>query len=73
MFIQACIHNDKDYIWYSLLNDNLQQEKSVICKNPLKNKKFTLYEYNNWLSDSPRFTFGDYKKNFINKKGAYTN
>ncbi len=51
--------NDKDAI--NQINSMIY-EHYIICKNPLKNKKMTLGEYNNWVSDSPKFTWGDYNK-----------
>lgn len=36
----------------------------TFTQNPLRiNKTFTLYQYNNWISISPRFTWGEYIKN----------
>ena len=66
MLSQTCVYPNKDNIWLTLSNHDCEQEKTVICKNPLKNKKFTLYEYNNWLNTNPKFTYGHYKKYSVN-------
>ena len=46
-----------------------------IVDNPLKKTRFTLGEYNNWNSISPRFTLEDYilyvkKYKYYNDKGG---
>ena len=38
-----------------------------ICSNPLHKNPFTLNDYKNWVSCSPKFTIKDYNR-FANKK-----
>lgn len=36
------------------------EKHNTFTSNPLKKQSFTLGDYNNWFSKSPRFTWNDY-------------
>ena len=53
---------------YHFSNERFDKFGHPICSNPVAKKVFMLKEYNNWNSESPKFTYKDYSAYFLTRK-----
>ena len=53
---------------YHFSSPRIRRFGHPISSNPMTKKAFTLKEYNNWHSESPKFTYKDYNSYFLNAK-----